>query len=80
MSAYAPSLPRTADLRGADRALVRLGTFLTDVGRRRASRRSALLARTAERTASARRRDAYQASVVEHLRDNAAQVSPFGLR
>jgi hypothetical protein len=82
MSAYAPPLPRTAEPRGIDRALVQLGELLADAGRRRASRRTHRTAAGAgsERATATRRRDAHQASVVEHLRDNAAQVSPLGLR
>jgi len=76
MSTYAPSFHRTAELRATDRALVRLGELLTVAGRRRAERMAAEVLRTA----TLRRRDAHHESVVEHLRDNAAQISPLGLR
>lgn len=79
MSAYAPSLPHTADLRGTDRVLVQVGTFLADVGRRHAAARAARLAEAARQAAADRARVARQASVIEHLRDNAAQVHPLGL-
>jgi hypothetical protein len=36
----APPLPRTTDLYGMDRAVVRLGTFLADLGHRRAAARA----------------------------------------
>jgi hypothetical protein len=80
MSAYTPSLPRTAELRGVDRLLVLLGTFLADVGRRHAGRRAAHIAAAANRARANRRRDDYQDAVVERMRDNAAQVNPLGLR
>ena len=50
MSAYSPTLPRTAELRGTDRLLVLVGSTLTDLGRRRA-------------VARARARDARHAAV-----------------
>ena len=37
MSAYSPTLPRTAEPRGADRLLVVVGSALTELGRRRAA-------------------------------------------
>lgn len=40
MSAYSPTLPRTAEPRGADRLLVVVGSALTDLGRRRAAARA----------------------------------------
>jgi hypothetical protein len=40
MSAYSPTLPRTAELRGTDRLLVLVGSMLTDLGRRRAVART----------------------------------------
>ena len=43
MSAYSPTLPRTADLRGTDRLLVLVGSTLTDLGRRRAAARARTL-------------------------------------
>jgi len=80
MSTYAPSFHRTAELRATDRALVRLGELLTVAGRRRAERRAERMAAEVLRTATLRRRDAHHESVVEHLRDNTAQISPLGLR
>ena len=44
MSAYSPTLPRTAELQGLDRHLVRLGSALTALGRRRAEARARALA------------------------------------
>ena len=43
MSAYSPTLPRTAELRGTDRLLVLVGSTLTDLGRRRAAARARAL-------------------------------------
>lgn len=40
MSAYSPTLPRTAEPRGADRLLVVVGSALSDLGRRRAAARA----------------------------------------
>ncbi|MFE6229478.1 hypothetical protein [Cellulosimicrobium sp. NPDC057862] len=40
MSAFSPTLPRTAEPRGADRLLVVVGSALTDLGRRRAVARA----------------------------------------
>ena len=40
MSAYSPTLPRTAEPRGTDRLLVLVGSALADLGRRRAAARS----------------------------------------
>ena len=80
MSAYAPLLPRTADLRGVDRALVRVGLYLTQAGRHRAAARAERLSRRAALAAQQREREAYQDSVVDRQRDNAAQVHPLGLR
>lgn len=76
MSAYAPSLPRTADLHGLDRALVQAGLALAALGRRRAAARAERLARAA----ASRQRDAYRDAVVQRRQDNAAQLSPLALR
>jgi hypothetical protein len=73
-----------------DRAVVLLGTFLVETGRRRAEARARRLAlHAADAVAArmprtpavaARERDARRSAVVEHRRDNAAQVNPLGLR
>src|SRR5690606_11975357 len=41
VSAYSPTLPRTAEPHGTDRLLVLVGSALTDLGRRRAAQRAA---------------------------------------
>ncbi|NDO89611.1 hypothetical protein [Cellulosimicrobium composti] len=41
MSAYSPTLPRTAEPHGTDRLLVLVGSALADLGRRRATQRAA---------------------------------------
>ncbi|MBD5786498.1 hypothetical protein IF650_09915 [Cellulosimicrobium terreum] len=74
MSAYAPSLPRTAELRGLDRLLVRAGATLTELGRQRAAARSRMLAaRTADASV------ARHGHLERHV-DNAAQSHPLLLR
>ncbi|WP_435736808.1 hypothetical protein V5D56_18890 [Cellulosimicrobium sp. PMB13] len=79
MSAYSPTLPRTADLRGLDRLLVRVGSHLTSLGRRRAAARArALAARTAQ--AGVRELDELARGHLERLDDNAAQTHPLLLR
>ncbi len=77
MSAYSPTLPRTAELRGTDRLLVLAGSALADLGRRRADARARTLAarRTvgttpAERAANGSNDTLEAAS--ERLRDRAA--------
>ena len=77
MSAYSPTLPRTAELRGTDRLLVLAGSALADLGRRRADARARTLA--ARRTVAAApaastptfSTDAFEAAS-ERLRDRAA--------
>ncbi|AEG45199.1 hypothetical protein [Isoptericola variabilis] len=80
LAAAAPSLPRTADLRGLDRTAVRLGTRLVEIGRRRAAARANRLAARAARAAAERELDARRRAAVEHRVDNRAQVNPLGLR
>lgn len=80
MSTYSPSLPRTAELHGLDRLLVRVGTRLTDVGRRRAEARAHLLATRAARAATDRARHEVGVQHLDRLRDNAAQEHPLLLR
>jgi len=80
MSAYSPTLPRTAELQGVDRVLVLVGSRLTALGRRRADARSRALAVAAGRAAHRRTQDAVAAERVELLRDNAAQAHPLMLR
>lgn len=78
MSAYSPTLPRTAELQGLDRHLVRLGSALTALGRRRAEARARALAaaRVDAGTPAADARTRY----VERRADNAAQAHPLLLR
>jgi hypothetical protein len=80
---------RSPELHGVDRAVVLLGTFLVETGRRRAEARArrlepraaAVAARAGRaRDTAVRERDARRSTVVERRRDNAAQVNPLGLR
>ncbi len=80
MLAAVPSLPRTADLRGVDRAAVRLGTFLVETGRRRAAARAERLARRAAHAATAHELEVRRRAAVERRQDNAAQLNVLGLR
>ncbi|MGM7424855.1 hypothetical protein [Cellulosimicrobium sp. CpK407] len=74
MSAYSPTLPRTAEPRGADRLLVVVGSALSDLGRRRAAARAQArrdrLA-VAPETTSTRSSDPLHAAA-EHTLDRAA--------
>ncbi len=80
LAAAAPSFPRTADLRGLDRAALRLGTFLVETARRRAAARAERLARRAARAGAERELDARRRAAVERRHDNAAQINALGLR
>ncbi|MCB7137081.1 hypothetical protein [Cellulosimicrobium marinum] len=80
MSAYSPTLPRTTELRGLDRALVLLGARLTELGRRRAATRARVLREVAARRTAAQGRTDVAAHHDERLRDNAAQHHPLLLR
>ena len=72
MSAYSPTLPRTAEPRGTDRLLVLVGSALADLGRRRAAARSRVS--TAPRTAAVAVRpdDASLRTAEDRTRDRAA--------
>lgn len=80
MSAYSPTLPRTAELHGLDRLLVRAGTHLTAWGRRRADARARALLAAARRASTDRTRTAVESAYVERRHDNAAQLHPLQLR
>jgi hypothetical protein len=80
MLAAAPLFPCTADLRGLDRAVLRLGTFLVETARRRAAARAERLAHRAARAVAERELDARRRAAVEHRHDNAAQTNALGLR
>lgn len=79
MSAYSPTLPRTAEPRGTDRLLVLAGSALADLGRRRAAARSrvsttprATEAAVRPDDASLRTDDASLRTVEDRTRDRAA--------
>lgn len=76
MSAYSPTLPRTAELTGIDRHLVRLGSALTELGRRRAQARAHALAAAAARHTAAVAREQHH----QRRQDNAVQGHPLLLR
>jgi hypothetical protein len=80
VSAYSPSVPRTAELQGLDRHLVRLGSALTALGRRRAEARARALAAASARASARSAVAEVEAQRLERLRDNAAQVHPLLLR
>ncbi len=76
----APPLPRTTDLYGLDRAVVRLGTFLADLGHRRATARARARSRLRARAAAELELSARRRAHVERRRDNRAQLNPLSLR
>lgn len=76
----ASPLPRTTDLYGLDRAVVRVGTFLADLGHRRAAARARTGARRRARVAAELEVSARRRAFVERRRDNRAQLNPLGLR
>jgi hypothetical protein len=80
VSAYSPTLPRTAELHGVDRLLVRVGSHLTALGRRRAAARAQALAARTARSEGVAARDVLARGHVERLDDNAAQTHPLLLR
>lgn len=72
MSAYSPTLPRTAEPRGTDRLLVLAGSALADLGRRRAAARSRVSTAPRAVAAAVRPDDASLRTAEDRTRDRAA--------
>lgn len=72
MSAYSPTLPRTAEPRGTDRLLVLVGSALADLGRRRAAARSRVSTTPRAAETAVRPDDASLRTVEDRTRDRAA--------
>lgn len=72
MSAYSPTLPRTAEPRGTDRLLVLVGSALADLGRRRAAARSRSTTTPRAAQPVVRPDDASLRTAEERTRDRAA--------